>query len=163
MACKNEHRLGDVHRRRITSLTDQQENIFAFFSMACNHCANPACLAVCPQQCFKKRRDGIVLHDSMNCIDCKSCIGACPFAAPQYNYETGKIDKCNFCVDRLDNDLEPACVSACISEALKVIDLSDPSSNQYSKVISGYKMARFTNPSVRFISPNQTECSWRQN
>lgn len=161
MACQNEYRLGDGHRRKIITLAGQQESVFGFLSMACNHCANPACIAVCPNQCFKKRRDGIVLHNPLNCSGCTSCVGACPFGTPQLSQKTGKVDKCNFCVERLDKGLKPACVAACIPEALQMLDLSKPSTADYAEALPGFRMVRITNPSVRFILPQATKCYWR--
>jgi len=159
MACQSEHHLFDTRRRKIIPLANHQESVFSYLSMSCNHCANPACISVCPNRCFQKRRDGIVLHNPQKCDGCKSCVGACPFGAPVYNQKTGKIDKCNLCIDRLDQGLEPTCISSCISKALQVINLSD-SDNNFSKAIPGIKMARFTNPSVRFILPTDTKCFW---
>jgi Fe-S-cluster-containing dehydrogenase component len=161
MACKNEHRLGEEGRRKIISLADEANNIFGFLSMACNHCANPACLGACPNKCFKKRRDGIVLHNPINCSCCKSCIGACPFGAPQVNMDKRKIDKCNFCIERLEKGGSPACVAACIPEALKIIDIADSSATDCLEILPSFKMARITNPSVRFILSRTPESFWR--
>lgn len=161
MACQNEQRLGAASHRRVTSLADKQENVFAFLSMSCNHCLNPACIAACPNKCFKKRRDGIVVHNPLKCNACASCIGSCPFGAPHFNPGTGKIAKCNFCMERLAKKLKPACVAACITEALQTIDLSGPQNKNFAKVLPNLKMAYFTNPAVRFIIPQPTTCYWR--
>ncbi|OEF95828.1 4Fe-4S dicluster domain-containing protein [Desulfuribacillus alkaliarsenatis] len=153
MACQNEHRLQDHKRRNVTSL-GERENVIGFLSMSCNHCVNPACMAICPNKCFKKRRDGIVSHDASRCSGCKSCIGACPFNAPKFNALTGKIDKCNMCINRQQASLLPACVSACIPKALVHVDIPSME-NEYSKLPVGIKMAQFTEPSVRFILPEK--------
>jgi len=158
MACQNEHRLQEHRRRKIIDFCDQ-EQVSGFISMACNHCANPACMAVCPNKCFKKRRDGIVYHDPINCIGCKSCVGACPFGAPKYSSLTGKVDKCNMCVDRQEKGYKPACVSACIVEALQVIDINNGNTD-YSRSAAGVKIVQFTDPSARFILPDKPQRYW---
>jgi len=48
---------------------------------------------------------------------------ACPFDVPTFTWDAGllegaKIRKCDLCVDRISNGLEPACVKACPSGAL---------------------------------------------
>lgn len=37
---------------------------------------------------------------------------------PQWNPETGKVGKCDLCMDRIDQGLEPACVSKCTTGCL---------------------------------------------
>ncbi|MBZ4687047.1 MAG: 4Fe-4S ferredoxin, iron-sulpur binding protein [Clostridiales bacterium] len=161
MACHNENCLDDIHYRKIVTLAEHPKNFFGFLSMACNHCRNPACIKVCPKGCFKKRKDGIVLHTNSNCSGCESCIGACPFRVPQINPQTGKVEKCNFCFKRIDQGLKPACVEACIPEALYITDLSKPLSEKYHEILPGFTIIRITRPSIRFILPQPPVCFWR--
>ncbi|MDT3697849.1 MAG: 4Fe-4S dicluster domain-containing protein [Thermincola sp.] len=158
-ACKNENQLGDFRYRRVMEFGP--ENILSFLSMACNHCANPECVRVCPNKCFNKRKDGIVFHDPTNCDSCSSCVSACPFKVPQINPYTKKVSKCNFCMSRIHQGLEPACVSACANEALQVINLSEPLPPQYIEVITCFPSVYLTKPSIRFILPKVTVSFWR--
>ncbi|MHC1623812.1 MAG: 4Fe-4S dicluster domain-containing protein [Candidatus Methanospirareceae archaeon] len=94
-----------------------------FVSMACMHCSEPPCMAVCPTKAIYQRDDGIILSDQDKCIGCGYCSWACPFAAPQFSTKgvfgiMGKMQKCTFCVDRVDKDLKPACVQTCLTGAL---------------------------------------------
>ena len=52
------------------------------------------------------------------CVGCKSCITACPWGAPQWHPETGKVVKCDYCMDRVDQGLKPACVTKCVTHCL---------------------------------------------
>jgi anaerobic dimethyl sulfoxide reductase subunit B (iron-sulfur subunit) len=89
------------------------------FSLSCLHCADPGCVAACPEKAINKRRkDGIVTVDPTKCKSCRTCASACPFHIPQYG-RTGAMQKCNFCLDRLTQGKEPACVATCPGEALK--------------------------------------------
>ncbi len=45
-------------------------------SVACMHCASPACKAVCPVGAIRKRSDGVVWIDADVCIGCGACGGA---------------------------------------------------------------------------------------
>jgi Fe-S-cluster-containing dehydrogenase component len=91
----------------------------SFVFMPCFHCEDPWCVPVCPTGAMRKRpKDGIVYIESSLCVGCKSCIIACPWGAPQWSSETGKAVKCNYCMDRVDQGLKPACVSKCVTHCL---------------------------------------------
>ncbi len=91
----------------------------AFVFMPCFHCQEAWCVSVCPTGAMQLRsRDGIVFIDQNLCVGCKTCIAACPWGAPQWNPETGKVVKCDYCKDRLDQGLRPACVTVCPTQCL---------------------------------------------
>ena len=46
---------------------------------------------------------------------------ACPFGAPSFGAD-GKMRKCDGCVTRIRNGLEPACVRNCPTGALRCVD-----------------------------------------
>ncbi|MBI5851696.1 MAG: 4Fe-4S dicluster domain-containing protein [Planctomycetes bacterium] len=119
-------------------------------TMACNHCTDPACIKACPVDAISKREsDGIVLIDQAKCIGCKYCIWACPYSAPQFNGETGKVEKCTMCVHRMDAGLQPACVTTCPGRALRLENFDPSRSGENSPI--GYAAAKYTTPSVRFV------------
>ncbi|MFW6081085.1 MAG: 4Fe-4S dicluster domain-containing protein [Desulfosalsimonas sp.] len=91
----------------------------AFTFMPCFHCENPWCVAACPTGAmFQRKQDGIVTVDPDLCVGCKTCISACPWGAPQWNQETGKAVKCDYCYDRVEAGLKPACVTVCPTQCL---------------------------------------------
>lgn len=91
-----------------------------FVFMPCFHCESPLCAAACPTGAMKKRpEDGIVHVDAQLCIGCRVCTLSCPWGVPQWNPETGKVMKCDYCRDRIDQGLQPACVTKCTAHALK--------------------------------------------
>jgi formate dehydrogenase iron-sulfur subunit len=101
-ACKNEHDVPwGINRRRLVTIGDGEPGEKSI-SIACMHCTDAPCIAVCPVNCIYQTEIGIVLHDKDLCIGCGYCFYACPFGAPQYPQATnfgsrGKMDKCTFC------------------------------------------------------------------
>ena len=146
-ACKNEHELPwGVQRRRVVTINDGIPGERSV-SIACMHCPNAPCMAVCPVDCFYHTRDGIVLHDKDICIGCGYCYYACPFGAPQFPQtrlfnHRGKMDKCTFCAggpepdtsqaefekygrNRIAEGKLPACAEQCATKALLAGDADE--------------------------------------
>ena len=144
-ACKNENDSAlewGIQRRRVVTINDGQPGE-ASISVACMHCTDAPCMAVCPADCFYRTEDGIVLHDKDTCIGCGYCFYACPFGAPQFPKKTafgsrGKMDKCTFCDHRVKDGLNPACVAVCPTKCMYFGDLDDPNSD-VTKVIKERK------------------------
>ncbi|MFV0423620.1 4Fe-4S dicluster domain-containing protein [Oleidesulfovibrio sp.] len=165
MACRNYyHQVKGVIWRHVYPLG---EDIYphrerAFFSLACNHCENPACLNVCPARAYTKREeDGVVIHHPERCIGCGNCIRSCPYGAPKYNPEERRAEKCSLCHERLDAGLKPACVQSCPVDALKLVDLAEldePNAVQYP---AGFPRHPDVNPSTRFILPRMPKLARR--
>ena len=122
-------------------------------SMACNHCDDPVCLKGCPTRAYTKFAEyGAVLQDSDICFGCGYCTWVCPYNAPQLDPVKGQVSKCNMCVDRLEVGLKPACVSACLGNALNfgVIE-NTPENREQAKIeIPGFPRTDITHPNIRF-------------
>jgi sulfite dehydrogenase (quinone) subunit SoeB len=106
------------------------------FPRSCLHCAEPACVTVCPTGAsYKRAEDGIVLVDAELCIGCGLCAWACPYGARELDPVEHVMRKCTLCVDRIYNttlpeaERRPACVMACPTGARYFGDLGDPDSD----------------------------------
>lgn len=145
----------------------------------CMHCADPPCQKVCPTGATARRPDGIVTVDSAKCMGCMSCVIACPYRARSLHakergyfldqgltpYEVvgyqkhppGVVEKCDFCLTRLERGLEPACVVGCMARARYFGDLDDRHS-EVSQLIRNRRGLQIypelgTDPSVYYLPP----------
>jgi len=107
--------------------------------MPCFHCEEAWCVKACPTGAMQKReKDGIVHVEASLCIGCKSCIAACPWGTPQWDPVTRKVVKCDYCMDRVDAGLKPACVTKCVTGCLsfgEATELPDPRRERYAHQI----------------------------
>ena len=75
-ACKNEHEVPwGVNRRRVVTIQDGSPGERSI-SVACMHCSDAPCTAVCPVDCFYQTDQGVVLHSKDLCIGCGYCFYA---------------------------------------------------------------------------------------
>ncbi len=122
-------------------------------SMACNHCEDPVCLKACPTRAYTKYAEyGAVLQDPNICFGCGYCTWVCPYNAPQLDPVNGQVEKCNMCVDRLEQGLKPACVAACLGNALDfgVIEYLPNGHAQAKLAIPGFPDPAISRPNIRF-------------
>ena len=104
LACKDYHDLGvgtafrKVYEVTLGDTTRQADGTFAStcasypVSVACGHCADPACVRVCPTRAMgKDEATGLVAVDE---------------------------GRCDGCAERVGRDLKPVCVEACPARAL---------------------------------------------
>ena len=129
-------------------------------SMACNHCDDPVCLKGCPTRAYTKFAEyGAVLQDPDICFGCGYCTWVCPYNAPQLDPVKGEVTKCNMCVDRLEVGLKPACVSACVGNALDfgVIENIPENRVEAKTAIPGFPSTDITQPNIRFQQTRSTQ------
>lgn len=93
---------------------------FHYISSSCQHCDDAPCVNACPLHClWKDPETGFTLFDTEKCIGCHSCALACPYNSVSFTREN-KMFKCDGCIARLQNGLDPACVRVCPFSALKI-------------------------------------------
>jgi tetrathionate reductase subunit B len=91
----------------------------------CNQCDHPPCVSACPSGATSQLDNGVVQIDRNVCIGCGFCVEACPYDARYINPDTKKVDKCDFCLSRVERGQEPACVATCTTHAKFFGDLED--------------------------------------
>lgn len=136
VACKNVHGIEPGPRwiRVTANWSGRFPNVRrTFIPFMCFHCEEPACIPACPMKAIYKRdEDGIVLVNRDKCDGCKLCLPACPWRNPQFG-EDGLMQKCDYCIDRVERGLKPACSATCPTSALHTGTLEELSEQAYKK------------------------------
>lgn len=138
----------------------------AYLPVACQHCTDAPCVKVCPVQATFRRDDGTVLVDYERCIGCRYCMAACPYGVRIFNWgdaeyapgsvvgygkkyvteghlvfeperPKGVVEKCTFCVERIDVGEVPFCVEVCPMGARVFGDINNPDSEVSQLVNDG--------------------------
>lgn len=137
VACKSAHdnrphvqeepgSCGPRFRQVVELKSEEASTPIQYVSMACMHCGDAACMAVCPAHAiYRDPEFGAVLVDHKKCLGCRYCSWACEFGAPQFDRD-GLMAKCDMCIDRLREGLEPACVETCCGGAIKLEPVESP-------------------------------------
>ena len=144
VACKEGNQVPvGINRRRVITIGEGKPGEKSI-SVACMHCSDAPCIAVCPVDAIYQREDGIVLVNKKTCIGCGYCFMACPFGAPQFPSgkvfgARGAMDKCTFCAggpeetfsdeekrlygqNRIAEGRVPLCAAMCATKALMAGD-----------------------------------------
>lgn len=153
--------------------SDNEGNPGVYFQpVMCQHCDNAPCENVCPVSATNHSSEGLNQMAYNRCIGTKYCINNCPYKVRRFNWyryvtndafdynmnsdlgrmvlnpdvtvrERGVVEKCSFCVQRIqekkllaknegrelkDGEIIPACGQACPSGAIIFGDLNDPNS-----------------------------------
>lgn len=119
----------------------------------CQHCANPTCMAVCPNDAIYKREDGIVIIDPTKCKGCGKCKEACPYDAIYTNADNGISQKCTMCAHLLDVGWDrPRCVKACPGDALSFVDTADLTDENMYAPLERLHPEYGTEPQVAYVN-----------
>jgi len=135
----------------------------SFLPLLCNNCEDPICVTVCPVRANRKRPDGIVTYDPHRCVGCRYCMAACPYEV-RYIHPIKKIvEKCHWCMHRVDKGLLPACVEACPVGARIFGDLNDHESEISRMIASNSTQVLMpemgTDPKVFYIGLDEAAVS----
>lgn len=192
-ACQAVNNVADDDMRWNVGFAERTENGQDFYmTRPCMHCQEAPCVKVCPVGATWVREDGLVVMDYDRCIGCRYCEVACPYDARRFNWGSnteanayqptwgtaeveprprGVVEKCTFCVHRIDRGITqgltpgvdreatPACVNACPVGARVFGDALDPDSpvSRYKAAHATFRLREDfgTEPKVYYVRPEK--------
>jgi formate dehydrogenase iron-sulfur subunit len=119
VACNtgNERPLASHYIKVSESVRGQRPNLIgSFLHHRCFHCADAACVTVCPTGTLSKW-NGLTAVNLDKCSGCGYCTDACPYQVP--TLVDGRVSKCVACLDRVQDGEPPWCVQTCPSQAIR--------------------------------------------
>lgn len=118
-ACKTGNEVPEG--RQYIHIVEQTRGTFpnlqgSFQNLRCYHCADAACVTVCPTGALYKE-EGLTRLDREKCSGCTYCVDACPYDVPEMAAD-GRSSKCDACAAVTKAGGQPWCVKTCPSHAL---------------------------------------------
>ena len=104
-----------------------------FFPEQCRHCLIAPCKEVADGYVegavIRDELTGAVLYTDLTAKlsdeEKQEVREACPYDVPRIDKETGRIGKCDMCIDRVHNGMKPACVQTCPTGCMNFGDRED--------------------------------------
>lgn len=126
IACMDQHyeetQCDAVSPRIYEERVSERTGLTNYVTRSCMHCKDAPCVDACPLKVLKKDDQGfVIVAHQKDCIGCKKCAAVCPHDVPRFD-KNNKIVKCDGCAVRVAHGMQPACVRACNTGALKLVD-----------------------------------------
>lgn len=179
---------------------DDEDPKVSFQPVFCQQCDDAPCENVCPVSATNHSNEGLNQMAYNRCVGTKYCMNNCPYRVRRFNWfrytnneefdyntssdlgkmvlnpdvtvrERGVVEKCTFCVQRIqavkleaklagrrvkDLEIKTACMQACPAGAIVFGDLNDPGSrvSQFFKQQRRYALLEelHTLPSIGFLT-----------
>jgi len=95
IACVAENKLppGVVYRPVLTEEIGKYPHVtYRFLPKPCLQCENAPCTPVCPVNATYTNEEGVIVVDYDQCIGCRACISACPYASRTFDFGRNYTD-----------------------------------------------------------------------
>jgi NADH oxidase (H2O2-forming) len=129
MACAIEHSRSRDLREAVTEHPLPERRVTVEMAGAhglplqCRHCEDGLCTRVCPTGAIHRdEKKGLTVVDEDLCIGCKLCVLMCPLGVLRVGHHNRATIKCDQCLERQTAGQPPACVTACPTHALQLVE-----------------------------------------
>lgn len=104
-----------------------------FFPDQCRHCIAPPCVMVAedyvPGAMVQDDETGAIIYTDLtkrlSAEEFEEIRESCPYDIPRRDTATGLVAKCDMCIDRVKNNLNPMCVATCAMGAMEFGERED--------------------------------------
>lgn len=111
---------------RFNEFKDRGRVIWNFFPDQCRHCIEPLCKLAADGHVkgavvIDKDTGAVIFTEKTKKISEKGFLMMkeyCPYNIPRRNEETGIINKCDMCLERVEKGIMPVCVKTCPTAAM---------------------------------------------
>jgi formate dehydrogenase iron-sulfur subunit len=110
------NRIMFIEKRKADGVID-----WVFFNDRCRHCDDPPCMEGAediPEAIVRHESGAVIYTEKSRELDFDDLATYCPYDIPRKDPVSGRIVKCNLCIDRITHGLKPACVAACSTGTL---------------------------------------------
>jgi formate dehydrogenase iron-sulfur subunit len=110
------NRIMFIEKRKADGVID-----WVFFNDRCRHCDDPPCMEGAeeiPEAIVRHESGAVIYTEKSRELDFDDLATYCPYDIPRKDPVSGRIVKCNLCIDRITHGLKPACVTACSTGTL---------------------------------------------
>jgi anaerobic carbon-monoxide dehydrogenase iron sulfur subunit len=105
--------------------------------LLCKQCENAPCATVCPTGAIRvDEQYGFKIVNKEKCIGCHSCMLTCPFGLISMDKSGKAAQKCDMCIDRFEEGIEPVCVQICPRGALSLKPIAETVTNARKKTMA---------------------------
>lgn len=145
---------------RFNEVEEKGKVAWYFFPDQCRHCLEPPCKetadSMVKSAIMKDEGTGAVFYTDMTKkLKAGEIITSCPYNIPRVDKRSKRLFKCTMCLDRIKNNLLPACVKTCPTGAMSFGDrnlILEKAQKRLSEIKKKYPKASLLDPDdVRVI------------
>ena len=122
----------------------------------CRQCDDAPCIAACKKEAISRAGDNDpVIIDEEKCVGCRLCELACPYGAVTVDKKLKLAFKCDMCVERRKGGKQAACIDACPTRALVLVDAKEIPDEKLKEAADNMAKVKPAKPKKKAAQPKK--------